>query len=201
MDRRTFLAKSAAAAASIAMIEPLAAQTTRKKTFTILHTNDLHSNLVGMAPVSDPIGAARAAVATLRNTEKVDVVMFAMDQPLARIEKDLTNASSDLAASTILANLCTDAFRKNCLPKARLSRSRNGRRSCGIFRHCPPRWRENCRWFRQTHGPMSSGSSGSADRLVKYSNNQMKLAYSRWYSLTKAFFDRSWKMGNIKEIR
>jgi len=52
-DRRTFLAKSADAAASIAMIEPLAAQTTGKKTFTILHTNDLHSNFVGMASVSD----------------------------------------------------------------------------------------------------------------------------------------------------
>lgn len=50
MERRTFLAK---AAASIAIVEPLAAQTTRKKTFTILHTNDLHSNLVGMAPVND----------------------------------------------------------------------------------------------------------------------------------------------------
>jgi hypothetical protein len=25
-------------------------------------------------------------------------------------------------------------------------------------------------------------------------------AYFRWYSPTKAFFDRSWKMGNIKEI-
>jgi 5'-nucleotidase / UDP-sugar diphosphatase len=37
---------------------------------------------------------------------------FAIDQPLARIEKDLTNASTDLAASTILANICTDAFRK-----------------------------------------------------------------------------------------
>ena len=24
-----------------------------KKTFTILHTNDLHSNLIGMAPASD----------------------------------------------------------------------------------------------------------------------------------------------------
>jgi len=54
INRRTFLAKSAAAAATIAMVEPLTAQTTRKKkTFTILHTNDLHSNLVGMAPVSD----------------------------------------------------------------------------------------------------------------------------------------------------
>ena len=25
-------------------------------------------------------------------------------------------------------------------------------------------------------------------------------AYFRWYSPTKAFFDRSWKMDNIKEI-
>ncbi len=35
------------------MPEPLVAQTTGKKTFTILHTNDLHSNLIGMAPASD----------------------------------------------------------------------------------------------------------------------------------------------------
>jgi 5'-nucleotidase len=53
MDRRTFIAKSAATVATMTMVEPLAAQTTGKKTFTILHTNDLHSNLVGMAPVSD----------------------------------------------------------------------------------------------------------------------------------------------------
>jgi 5'-nucleotidase len=53
INRRTFLATSLVAGATIAMSEPLAAQTKRKKTFTILHTNDLHSNLVGMAPVSD----------------------------------------------------------------------------------------------------------------------------------------------------
>jgi hypothetical protein len=26
-------------------------------------------------------------------------------------------------------------------------------------------------------------------------------AYFRWYSSTKAFFDRSWKMGNIVEVK
>jgi hypothetical protein len=27
------------------------------------------------------------------------------------------------------------------------------------------------------------------------------LAHFRWYSPTKAFFDRSWKMGNIVEVK
>jgi len=31
----------------------LAAAADGKKTFTILHTNDLHSNLIGMGPASD----------------------------------------------------------------------------------------------------------------------------------------------------
>jgi 5'-nucleotidase/UDP-sugar diphosphatase len=53
IDRRTFLATSVVAGAMIAMSEPLVALTKGKKTFTILHTNDLHSNLIGMAPASD----------------------------------------------------------------------------------------------------------------------------------------------------
>jgi 2',3'-cyclic-nucleotide 2'-phosphodiesterase (5'-nucleotidase family) len=53
LDRRTFLATSIVAAAFAAMSEPLAAQTSGKKTFTIVHTNDLHSNLIGMAPAAD----------------------------------------------------------------------------------------------------------------------------------------------------
>jgi 5'-nucleotidase/UDP-sugar diphosphatase len=53
MNRRSFLATSVAAGAFIAMSEPLAAQTAGKKTFTILHTNDLHSNFIGMAPAAD----------------------------------------------------------------------------------------------------------------------------------------------------
>jgi len=57
---------------------------------------------------------------------------FAIDQPLARIEKDLTNASSDLAASTILANLCTDAFRK--ATKAQIALTANGLMRNGLTR-------------------------------------------------------------------
>ncbi len=53
INRRTFLATSIVAGAMMAKSEPLVAQTTGKKTFTILHTNDLHSNLIGMAPASD----------------------------------------------------------------------------------------------------------------------------------------------------
>jgi len=34
------------------MSEPLAAQTAGKKTFTILHTKDLHSNFIGMTPAA-----------------------------------------------------------------------------------------------------------------------------------------------------
>ena len=55
-----------------------------------------------------------------------------IDQPLARIEKDLTNASSDLAASTILANLCTDAFRK--ATGAQIALTANGLMRNGLTR-------------------------------------------------------------------
>jgi 5'-nucleotidase/UDP-sugar diphosphatase len=53
MDRRTFLAASVAMGSTIAASDPLLAQSKDKMTFTILHTNDLHSNLIGMAPASD----------------------------------------------------------------------------------------------------------------------------------------------------
>jgi 5'-nucleotidase len=53
VNRRTFLKASVAAGTTIAMSQALVAQGTSKKTFTILHTNDLHSNLVGMAPATD----------------------------------------------------------------------------------------------------------------------------------------------------
>lgn len=53
MNRRTFLAGSLLTGAAATMAEPLAAQTPRRMTFTILHTNDLHSNLIGMAPSTD----------------------------------------------------------------------------------------------------------------------------------------------------
>jgi 5'-nucleotidase/UDP-sugar diphosphatase len=51
-SRREVLAGSAAAGAIVLMGgQPAAAD--GKKTFTILHTNDLHSNLIGLGPASD----------------------------------------------------------------------------------------------------------------------------------------------------
>ena len=53
LDRREFVVGSAAAGAALLLSGELAAAADGKKTFTILHTNDLHSNLIGMGPASD----------------------------------------------------------------------------------------------------------------------------------------------------
>ena len=51
--RREVLAGSAAAGTMTLLGRAPAAAADGKKTFTILHTNDLHSNFIGMAPASD----------------------------------------------------------------------------------------------------------------------------------------------------
>ncbi|MFO0814168.1 MAG: bifunctional UDP-sugar hydrolase/5'-nucleotidase [Gemmatales bacterium] len=52
-SRREFLAGSAISAATLLLNAKPAAAADGKKTFTILHTNDLHSNFLGMSPASD----------------------------------------------------------------------------------------------------------------------------------------------------
>src|SRR5438105_1133158 len=52
-SRREFLAGSAAAGAAIFLSGFPAKGADGKKTFAILHTNDLHSNLIGLGPASD----------------------------------------------------------------------------------------------------------------------------------------------------
>ena len=61
---------------------------------------------------------------------------YSIDQPLAMAPRDLPNTFTDIAASTLLANLCTDAFRKatkadigftvNGLMRASLTRGKSG---------------------------------------------------------------------------
>ena len=51
--RREFLATSATASATLCLTGTLLAAPVGKRTFTILHTNDLHSNLIGPSPASD----------------------------------------------------------------------------------------------------------------------------------------------------
>ena len=53
LSRREFIATSAAVGATLSLPGRLSAAEPGKKTFTILHTNDLHSNLIGMAPATD----------------------------------------------------------------------------------------------------------------------------------------------------
>ncbi len=53
LTRREFLATTAAASATLCVPGSLSAAPTGKKTFTILHTNDLHSNFIGPSPASD----------------------------------------------------------------------------------------------------------------------------------------------------
>jgi 5'-nucleotidase/UDP-sugar diphosphatase len=53
LSRRELLAGAVAAGAMVGLHGKQAAAADGKKTFTILHTNDLHSNLIGMAPAAD----------------------------------------------------------------------------------------------------------------------------------------------------
>ena len=54
-SRREFIAVSTVAGAGIlaGRLPSAAEETMTKKTFTILHTNDMHSALIGMGPSSD----------------------------------------------------------------------------------------------------------------------------------------------------
>ena len=53
ISRREFLAGSAAVGATILLPRLLSAAADGKKTFTILHTNDMHASFIGMGPASD----------------------------------------------------------------------------------------------------------------------------------------------------
>lgn len=73
-------------------------------------------------PIDDTVEGDRAVGGLIDGLKPaVTAAVFAtrgyrIDQPLARISQDLSNTFTDIAASTILANLCTDAFR--CATKA-----------------------------------------------------------------------------------
>ena len=81
-------------------------------------------------PVDDTIAGDRAIADEIEKLKKtVTKVVFAsrgysIDQPLAMAPRDMPNTFADIAASTILANLCTDAFRKRHESGHRLHRQR-----------------------------------------------------------------------------
>lgn len=53
LSRRDFLAGTAATGAAILLHDKFVAAAEGKKTFTILHTNDMHSSFIGMGPATD----------------------------------------------------------------------------------------------------------------------------------------------------
>jgi 5'-nucleotidase len=93
-------------------------------------------------PIDDTVAGDRAIADEIDNLKKsVTGAVFAsrgysVDQPLAIAPRDLPNTFTDIAASTLLANLCTDAFRKatkadigfsvNGLMRASLTRGKSG---------------------------------------------------------------------------
>jgi 5'-nucleotidase / UDP-sugar diphosphatase len=91
-----------------------------------------------LLPVDDTIAGDRAIAGEIEKIKKmVTKVAFAsrgysIDQPLAIAPKDIPNTFSDIAASTLLANLCTDAFRN--ATKADIGFSVNGIMRSGLIR-------------------------------------------------------------------
>ena len=102
-------------------------------------------------PIDDTIVGDRAITNEITKFKKtVTEVVFAsrgysIDQPLAVAPRDIPNTYADIAASTLLANLCTDAFRN--ATKADIGFTANGMmrsgltgesRGCRPFTTCSP---------------------------------------------------------------
>ena len=91
-----------------------------------------------LIPVDDTIAGDQAIADEIAKFKKtVTEVAFAsrgynIDQPLAVAPRDLANTFTDIAAGTILANLCTDAFRS--ATEADLSFTANGMMRSGLIR-------------------------------------------------------------------
>jgi 5'-nucleotidase len=91
-----------------------------------------------LLPVDDTIPGDRAIAKEIEKLKKnVTKLVFAsrgysIDQPLAVAPQDLVNTFADIPASTLLANLCTDAFRE--ATKADIGFSANGLMRAGLTR-------------------------------------------------------------------
>jgi 5'-nucleotidase/UDP-sugar diphosphatase len=91
-----------------------------------------------LLPVDDTIAGDPGIAAEIEKIKQtVTKVAFAsrgysIDQPLAIAPRDIPNTFSDIAASTILANLCTDAYRH--ATKADIGFSVNGMMRSGFIR-------------------------------------------------------------------
>jgi len=91
-----------------------------------------------LLPIDDTIAGDRAIADEIEKLKKnVTEAVFAsrgysIDQPLAMAPQDLPNTFTDIAASTLLANLITDSFRE--ATKADIGFSANGLMRAGLTR-------------------------------------------------------------------
>jgi 5'-nucleotidase/UDP-sugar diphosphatase len=89
-------------------------------------------------PVADTVAGDQGMADEIETLKKtVTKVAFAsrgysIDQPLAITPRDIPNTFTDIAASTLLANLCTDAFRS--ATKADIGLTTNGMMRAGFIR-------------------------------------------------------------------
>ncbi len=100
--------------------------------------DQLTADYYKLHPIDDTIEGDRAIADEIEKLKKiVTKVAFAsrgysIDQPLAIAPRDIPNTFTDIAASTLLANLCTDAFRK--ATKAQIGFTANGLMRAGFTR-------------------------------------------------------------------
>jgi 5'-nucleotidase/UDP-sugar diphosphatase len=103
-----------------------------------MDNNKLTVESYKLHPIDDSIAGDRAIADEIDKLKKgVTAAVFAsrgysIDQALAVAPQDLPNTYSDIAASTLLANLCTDAFRK--ATKADIGFTVNGTMRAGLAR-------------------------------------------------------------------
>jgi 5'-nucleotidase len=84
--------------------------------------------IVGDRMIADEIAEFKKAVTEVAFASRG----YSIDQPLAVVPRDLPNTFTDIAAGTILANLCTDAFRS--ATKADIGFTANGMMRSGLIR-------------------------------------------------------------------
>jgi 5'-nucleotidase len=98
--------------------------------------NKLRVESYRLHPIDDAILGDRMVAAEIEKLKKgVTAAVFSSrgystDQPLAVAPQDLPNTFTDIAASTLLANICTDAFRK--ATRANIGFSANGLMRAGL---------------------------------------------------------------------
>jgi 5'-nucleotidase len=100
--------------------------------------NKLTVDSYKLYPIDDTVAGDRATADEIDKLKKgVTSAVFAsrgysIDQPLAMAPHDLPNTFTDIASSTILANICTDALRK--ATKADIGFTVNGAMRAGLQR-------------------------------------------------------------------